>query len=179
MKIKENQAKINEVFTSQSFGNVEETPVRTAYEMSVRENNMQQTTHSAYGRLQSEFLEKILQRIVYILSNAGKIPPLRINGHEITIKFTSPAARIQDAEELESLYTWKEYMADVPMELINAKIKTEDIPQFVANRTGLPASLLRNAAEEEIAVKKMDDARKAGMQAETDAAVPDVLPPTQ
>jgi len=179
VKIKENQAKVNEVFTAQSFGNVEETPVRTAYEMSVRENNMQQTTHSAFGRLQSEFLEVVLARVVYVLGEAGKIPPLTVNGHEITIKFTSPSARVQDAEELEALFTFSEYMAQVPMEIVSAKFKIEEVPKFVAERTGLPASLLRNKAEEKEAVSGMQTAATQATQEQTDASQPNVAPVTE
>lgn len=177
VKIKELQAEVRDVMQSQSFGNIEETPVRTAYEMSVRENDRMQTTHGAYGRLQSELLEPLLNRIVYVLSAAGKIPPLRINGKEITIKFTSPAARVQDAEELLALQEFMMYMENVPQEITSAKFKIEEIPDFVANRTGLPSSMMRNKAEEEIAVKGMQGAAVAGQQMQTDASVPNEAPP--
>lgn len=176
VKIKENQAKINELMTAQSFGNIEETPVRTAYEMSVRENSMQQSSHSAFGRLQTEFLETLLARIVHVLSEAGKIPPLRIDGKEVTIKFTSPSARIQDLEELQALQTFKMYAAEMPPEIVAAKYKIEDEVKFVAERTGLPASMLRNKAEENAAVQGMQQAGMAGAQMQTDANVPNVAP---
>lgn len=182
VKIKENQAKVNELMAAQSFGNVEETPVRTAYEMSVRENAMQQNAHSAFGRLQTEFLESLLSRIVFVLSKAGKIPPLRVNGREVTLKFTSPSARVQDTEELQSLQEFLLYMESQPKEIVSAKFKIEDVPKFVAERTGLPASMMRNKAEEAEAVKGMQQAAMAGKQAETDASQPNVAPaqaPTQ
>jgi len=176
VKIKENQAKINELMTAQSFGNVEETPVRTAYEVSVRENSLQQNSHSAFGRLQTEFLETLLARITFVLSEAGKIPPLRINGKEVTIKFTSPSARIQDVEELQSLQEFRLHTEGLPQEIISAKFKIEEIPKFVAERTGLPASMMRNKAEEDEAVKGMQNAAIAGAQAQTDAQQPNVAP---
>ena len=176
VKIKEMQGEVRDVMQSQSFGNIEETPVRTAYEMSVRENDRKQTAHGAYGRLQAEFLEPLLARIVHVLSEAGKIPPLRINGKEITIKFTSPAARVQDAEELLSLQEFMMYMEGLPQEITSAKFKIEEIPHFVSQRVGLPASMMRNKAEEEKAVAGMQGAALAGQQAITDASQPNVAP---
>ena len=174
IKIKEMQAEVRDVMQSQSFGNVEETPVRTAYEMSVREADRKQTAHGAYGRLQTEFLEPLLSRIVYVLAQVGKIPELKINGKEITIRFTSPAARVQDAEELLSLQEFMMYMEGVPQEITSSKFKIEEIPDFVANRVGLPASMMRNKAEEEVAVKGMQSAAIAGQRAMTDASQPTV-----
>lgn len=176
VKIKELQGDVRDVMQSQSFGNIEETPVRTAYEMSVRENDRMQTTHGAYGRLQTELLEPLLARIVFVLSEAGKIPPLRVNGKEITIKFTSPAARVQDSEELLALQEFMMYMESVPPEITSSKFKIEEIPDFVAQRTGLPASMMRNKAEEEQAVQGMQGAAIKGQQVMTDAAVPNVPP---
>jgi len=172
MKIKELQNTINEVMTAQSFGNVEETPVRTAYEMSVRENSLKQTSHSAFGRLQSEFLETLLARVVYVLAEAGKIQPIRVNGRDITIKFTSPSARVEDAEELQALQTFLMYMENMPPEIVSSKFKIEEVPHFVAERTGLPASMLRNKAEEAKAVDGMKGATAEGMQTAADASVP-------
>ena len=178
IKIKENQAKINELMASQSFGNVEETPVRSAYEMSVRENSMQQNSHSAFGRLQGEFLETVLARIVHVLAAAGKIPPLRVNGKDVTVKFTSPSARIQDTEELQSLQEFLMYMETQPQEVVAAKFKVEEIPKYVAERTGLPASMMRNKAEEAEAVNGMQQAAVAAAQAESNASVPEMAQPT-
>lgn len=174
VKIKENQAKINELMASQSFGNVEETPVRTAYEMSVRENSMQQNSHSAFGRLQTEFIETLLARVVFVLSKAGKIPELKVDSKDVTIKFTSPSARIQDLEELQALQEFKMYAENIPPEILAAKYKIEDEVKFIAQRIGLPVSMLRNKAEEAEAVKGMQQAAVQGQQLQTDASVPNV-----
>ena len=176
VKIKELQGEIKEAMQSQSFGNIEETPVRTAYEMSVRENDRMQTTHGSYGRMQTEFLDPMLRRVVYVLKQAGKIPDVLINGKEITIKFTSPAARVQDAEDLLALQEFLMYMEGQPPEIVSAKFKIEEVPKYVADRVGLPASMMRNKAEEEKAVGDMQNAATIGQQTATDAGVPDVAP---
>jgi len=172
VKIKENQAKINDLMTAQSFGSVEEQPVRTAYEMSVRENAMQQNAHSAFGRLQTEFLEQLLARIVFVLSEAGKIPPLRINGKEITIKFTSPSARVQDTEELQSLQEFMMFMQNMDPALVQEEFKIEKVPEYVASRVGLPSTMLRNKAEKEIKAQEMQQKMAQQQQMMTDASVP-------
>ena len=170
VKIKEMQDVINQVMASQSFGNIEETPVRTATEMSIRNAEMLKNSQAPMGRLQTEFLERLLARVVYVLGQEGKIPPLNINGKELTVKFTSPAARIQDAEELQALQEFRLYMETMPPEVVAAKFKIEEMPKFVADRTGLPASLMRTKLEEEKAVAGMQNAMAVGGQAEQQIA---------
>lgn len=167
VKIKQMEDNINQVMESKSFGNIEETPVRTATEMSIRNSELLKNSQASTGRLQTEFLERILARIVYVLGQAGKIPPLKVNGKEITIKFTSPAARIQDAEELAALQEFRMYTQEMPPEVVAAKFKVEEMPAFVAERTGLPASLMRSKIEEDKAVAGMTNAMAVGGQAES------------
>lgn len=170
VKIKQLEDNVNQIMEAKSFGNIEETPVRSATEMSIRNAEMLKNSQSAMGRLQTEFLETLLARIVYVLGQAGKIPPLTVNGKEITITFTSPAARIQDAEELAALQEFRMYMETLPPEIVSAKFKIEEMPKFVAERTGLPSSMLRTKTEEAEAVQGMKDAMAQGGQAESDLA---------
>ena len=86
------QDTIKKALLSKPFGNIEETPVRTATEMSIRNADLQSTAGSASGRIQTELLERLINRIVAILMEAGKLVPFKVDGKEVTIKFTSPMA---------------------------------------------------------------------------------------
>ncbi len=94
----------NETFLANPYGSIEQTPVRSATEIAAREADLFQSTAAAFGRLQTEFLEKFMKRVVYILKSNGKIPDLKVDGKETTIKFTSPFAKMQGSEHVKILF---------------------------------------------------------------------------
>ena len=108
--IQRKQDSIRKMMMSKPFGNIEETPVRTATEMSIRNADLAQTSMSASGRIQVELLERLIARCVYILSKIGKLPPFKVNGREAAIKFTSPSAKIQDEADLAATLRFMEIM---------------------------------------------------------------------
>lgn len=139
---------INEFMFAQPFGAIQETPVRTATEMGIRNQDLIQTSLSSFGRVQSELLEPLLKRIVDILVTNGKLPPLRVDGKEVTIKFTSPMAKTQDLEELQTFQMYMQNMSMLPPDYLEGTIKLEIVPQYVAEKLGIPQKLLRNEAEQ-------------------------------
>jgi len=140
---------INEFMYAQPFGSIQETPVRTATEMGIRNQDLIQSSLSSFGRMQSEMLEPLIKRVVDILVKNGKLPPLRIDGREVTIKFTSPMAKIQDMEELQNFNQFMQEMAMLPPDYFEGTIKLEDVPQWKAEKMGIPQKLMRNKAEQE------------------------------
>lgn len=153
--IQEYRETINNVMFAQPFGQLSETPVRTATEMGIRQEDLVQTSASAFGRMQSELLEPLLRRVVDILRKQGKIPDMRVDGKEVTIKFTSPMSRSQDQEELGALQQFMQYAQIVPPEQLQMEVKMEDIPKFIADKVSLPMSLMRTAAEKQQITENM------------------------
>lgn len=139
---------INEFMFAQPFGSIQETPVRTATEMGIRNQDLIQTSLSSFGRTQSELLEPLIKRIVDILVKNGKLPPLRVDGKEVTIKFTSPMAKIQDLEELQNFQMYMQSMAMLPPDYIEGSIKLDEIPRWTAEKMGIPQMLIKNKAEQ-------------------------------
>lgn len=138
---------INEFMFAQPFGAIQETPVRTATEMGIRNQDLIQTSLSSFGRMQSEMLEPMIKRVVDILVKNGKLPPLRIDGREVTIKFTSPMAKVQDMEEIQNFNQYMQMMGTLPPDYFEGVIKLEDVPQYIAEKMGIPQKLLRTKAE--------------------------------
>lgn len=147
--IQEYRELINNVMFAQPFGQLSETPVRTATEMGIRQEDLVQTSASAFGRMQSELLEPLLKRVVDILKKQGKIPDFRVDGKEVTIKFTSPMSRTQDMEELAAVQQFVQSIAQFGPEQIQVSVKMEDLPRFIADKLGVPQSLLRSKQEQQ------------------------------
>lgn len=159
------QDSIRRTMMSKPFGNIEETPVRTATEMSIRNADLAETSQSASGRIQNELLERLIARCVYVLSKAGKLPDFKVNGREAAIKFTSPSAKIQDEVDLATTLRFMEIMQTLPQELLYMTIKVEDIPKEVANYLGVDNKLLLTEAEKTQKKSEMQQAQAAAAEA--------------
>lgn len=154
------QESIRSVMISKPFGSINETPVRTATEMSIRDADMQATTGSATGKLQTELLSRLLNQVVKILVKLGKLVPMKIDGKEVTIKFTSPMARQQDSDEIMQFMKTVEIMQMFPPEIIAREVKMEDAPGYIIDKMGVPKSFKRSDIEK----KQYDEKQQAMMQ---------------
>ena len=142
------QDTIRKAMLSKPFGNIEDTPVRSATEMSIRNADLQSSSGSAAGRLQTELLERLISNIVDILMKAGKIVPMKIDGKEVTIKFTSPMARQQDSDEIATVIQTMEMMQFLPPEIVQQKLKVEEVPHYLVDKMGLPSKFKRSELEQ-------------------------------
>jgi len=155
------QESIRTVMISKPFGSIQDTPVRTATEMSIRDADTQATSGSATGKLQTELLERLLNQVVKVLVRLGKLVPMKIDGKEITIKFTSPMARQQDADEIMQFLKTIEIMGMLPPEVVAREIKMNEAPGYIVDKMGIPKTFKRSDLEKQEYDKQM----QAQMQA--------------
>jgi len=142
------RANINDALLSNQLGPVE-GPTKSATEISIRQQELVQTAGATFGRLQTELLEKVVRRGVYILQRLGKIPEFKVDGKEVTLRYESPLARAQDAEEIQNITRWIELGGALGPEIFMGAAKVEDIPKELGELLGVPASLSRDDAEKE------------------------------
>jgi hypothetical protein len=160
--IRNYQDQIRRALLSKPFGSIEETPVRSATEMSMRNSEQAASTLSASSRVQSELLERIVANSIQILKKAGKVSEFSVNGREVKIKFVNPATRQQDESTLAAYGRFMEFMAVFPPEIVAQKIKVEDIPVGIYDTLGLPMSGKRD--EEEIEEMQAAQAQQQAAQ---------------
>lgn len=141
------QDTIRKSFLSKPFGNIEDTPVRSATEMSMRNAELASASLASSSRIQSELLERIVSNCVNILKKAGKLPDFRVNGREVKIKFVNPATRQQDESTLAAYSRFIEIAQAFPPEMIMQNIKVDMIPEEIAQALGLPNKVVRTASE--------------------------------
>lgn len=159
--LKSYQDAIRQAMMSKPFGNIEESPVRSATEMSIRNTDLQAVQGSAAGRLQTELLERLISNVADVLIKAGKLQPMKIDGKMVTIKFTSPMAVLQDSDEITTFMQGYEILAGLDPNEVKRAIKTEDAPEFIWDKLGLPNSLKRD----EQGKAEFDENMKAQMEA--------------
>jgi hypothetical protein len=123
-----------------------EGPVKSATEISVADRNRLWAMGGEYARIQAEGLAKIIARGCFILAKKGLIPELKINGHDVAVKYTSPFSTTQNSTDLMNLQkTLQTLMGLGPQAgpaAIQAGLVVKDIPAYVARLNGVPESLI-------------------------------------
>jgi hypothetical protein len=114
-----------------------------------------------FGRIQAELLAPIIARCVWILKKRGKMPDIKIDGKQVTLKYVSPLARAQDQEDLLALSQSLELMGaaaaaggEAAQQAIALGYKFNMLPAWTSKRTGLDATLIRSEEEQQAAVQK-------------------------
>lgn len=147
MLVNEIKQRINEHMLVEPFGNINDTSVRSATEMNIRQNDFIQTSVASFSRLQTELLSKIVNKVIYILKKNGKIPEMTVDGKEVKVKYSSPIAKMQGIEEIQNFTQFMEIMQTVPPDVIQTAIKFDKIPDYIADALSMDKSLLRNDEE--------------------------------
>lgn len=147
-------------------------PVRTATEISIRNSEMLKNSGAQLGRLKSEWIEMVIARVVDILRADGKLPKeLIVDGKSVSIKHTSPLAKIEDQEDLQGMQTYFSLMgqAEAYSEgLFALSTKLENFPTWLANKIGGFEELIRSPTESAELSKQAVEAEQAKMQQEAD-----------
>ena len=87
-------------------------------------------------------------RGIDILAGLGRLPPLNVNGEEVTIKHVSPLAKAEDIEDFQNILTWAQSnIGIVGPEVFMGSVKVENFPQVTSEMLGIPAELVRTEAE--------------------------------
>lgn len=91
---------INKALYNETLGRREGTPI-SATEVAERMAEMSRQLGSTYGRLRSEFVDPVIQRVVFLLTRQGRLDlPALPNGRELKIVPTSPLSRAQRNEDI-------------------------------------------------------------------------------
>jgi hypothetical protein len=91
----------------------------------------------------------------------GKIPPMRIDGKEVTIKFTSPMSRSQDNEDIQNVLSFVQSAQMIGPEAFMASVKVDAIPKLLAEKMGIPLELIRTEEEIQEMAAKAEEMMKA------------------
>lgn len=129
-----------------------EGPVKSATEISVADRNRLWAMNGEYTRIQAELLARIISRGVHILQKKGLMASFRLDGRVAAVKYTSPFATTQNADELMGLQKTIQTilgMGQAGMTALSQGLKVEDIPAFVARLNGVSEKLIMTQADKE------------------------------
>jgi len=156
---------INKVLFAEPYGGMD-SPTKTATEMAMRGQELVMDAGSAFSRLQTEFIEKIIRRATYILRKNGKIADFKVDGKEVTIKHTSPLARAQDQEDIMAVQQFMEMAGALGPEVFALGTKLEDMPGYIGQKLGIDQKLLRSEEERQELQQRAAEAMEEQTQQE-------------
>ena len=129
------------------LGNPDRTPA-SATEVAERMADLSRRIGSAFGRLQAELVQPVLQRVVYILKKQGRIELPTINGREVKVRSVSPLAQAQANQDITSVARFLELVQGrFGPEITNILINSEETAVYLAKKFGVPDNLIRDLNE--------------------------------
>jgi len=100
---------------------------------------------AAFGRLQAELVQPVLQRVIYILKKQGRIEVPTINGREVKVRSVSPLAQAQANQDISSVARFIEMVGTgFGPEMLQLLIDGEQTAIYLAKKFGVPESLIRD-----------------------------------
>jgi len=135
---------IKKALYNDMLGNPDKTPA-TATEVAERMADLSRRMGAAFGRLQSELVQPVLQRVIYILKKQGRIEVPSVNGREVKVRATSPLAQAQANQDISSVARFLELVGGVfGPEMLQMLIDGEATAIHLAKKFGVPESLIRD-----------------------------------
>ena len=143
------RSNIKRALYNDMLGDPNKTPA-SATEIAERMADLSRRIGSAFGRLQAEMVQPILQRVVYILKKQGRIDLPTINGREVKVKSVSPLAQAQANQDISSVSRYLQLVGGTfGPEVLNLLIRSDDVAVYLAKKFGVPDSLVRDGVERE------------------------------
>ncbi len=146
--LKDMRTNIKKALYNDMLGQPNQKTPMSATEVAERMADLSRQIGSAFGRLQAELVNPVLQRVVYILKKQGRIKIPVINGREIKIRSSSPLAQAQQQQDVATLDRFLGLIqARVGPQLLNILIKQDVAAKFIAKKLGVPEELIRSNEE--------------------------------
>ena len=154
-------------------------PRMTATEVVERTERTLRLLGPTLGRLQSEFLGPMIERIYGVLVRAGRLPdpPESISELELKIEYVSPLARAQRQTETQGIMRTLEFIGPIAgMDPQAAQIiKGADTVRHIAELNGVPPMLLKSDDDLMAEMQAQQQAQAAQQQMMQGAEVMDMM----
>lgn len=153
---------IKRAMYSDQFAPVDQTPM-SATEVALRQQDLAERIGASFGRLQNEFVVPVIQRVAWLLKEAGKIELPAINGKLIKVEPISPLARSQRNEDIMAIDRYLgQIVAYYGQEALMVLTKPADVSNLLAELHGVPKKIVPTA--EEVKAKLAEAAQMAQQQ---------------
>ena len=151
-----------------------EGPTKSATEVSIRQQELMSDIGSSFGRLQMEFINKLIKRAIDILQRNGKVAPIKVGNQLVNIKVISPLAQQQDMDEVNKLAQFVQFASMVGEDALRIGLDLEAFPEHIAKLLGVDPELVRDKQEREAMKQQMQEEAQMAQAAEAAAQNPEM-----
>ncbi len=135
---------IKKALFNETLGSPDTTPM-SATEVAQRMADLSRQIGSAFGRLQVEFVNRVLQRVIFILKKRGLIELPTVNGREVKIVATSPLSQAQAVEDINAVDSWLGLVGrHYGPQMVNLYTDGAQVAEYTAKKFGVPERLRRD-----------------------------------
>lgn len=122
--------------------------VRSPTEILERIRELAQDIGAPFSRLNSEMLKPLANRVMSIMTKRGiQEFPLKLDGKAVSVMPTSPLAKEQNLNDLESAVQWLQMVQAIGPEVLMGTVKVEDFAEWSAEKLGVETELVRDEGE--------------------------------
>ena len=141
-------------------------PTKTATELALRQRNLAEEIGPAFTRMQQEFLDPLLQRVMTVLEEKGLIEKVRINGHEVQVTYKSPLVTAQGEQDVQGFMKYYQVLQAVQgPEAALVNINPVKFPQWTASKLGVDPLILNDEEHmQEFYASQSEKAQELEMQ---------------
>ena len=130
---------------------------RSATEIVQRMKELSQNLGSAYGRLITEAMTPLVRRILEVMDQMDIIDlPLEVNGLQVRVVPTSPLAQSQNMDDMDAVLQFAQ-IAQAFGPAGQMAINQEEMLTYIAEKMGVPQTLLNSPEEKEMIMQQMQD----------------------
>ena len=117
-----------------------------------RIKELQQDIGSPFGRIMSEFIRPLFQKLLNALARKGVLAtpdgkPFKVNGAFMDIQVMSPLAQGQNLSDLQRAVQWAQINQGINPQGFMLGAKFEEFPAWTAEKLGVDKALVRSKAE--------------------------------
>jgi len=149
------RSQIRRTMFAMDFGPDSAKTPRSATEITERSSNQAGRISSPFARLMNEYIEPLIDRVVYILKERGLVQLPKRNGKDVQIISRSPLARAQRMEEVYNLQQFYSVLAGIYNVAAPAFLKEQETAGYLASRLEIPEDLLTDEDEREAAMQQI------------------------
>ena len=163
---------IKKALYMETLGRPEGTPM-SATEVSERMADLSRQIGSSFGRLQTEFVNPLLRRVIRILTKQGRIALPRIDGREVKVVPRSPLAQAQHQQDVADVTRFNEIIGmTFGPQMLNMIVKQDEVAKYLAAKMNLPEKLIRDAAEQQQLANQLQNLSQQGNIGQDDMGQP-------
>lgn len=147
--VEQMRGEIKRALFDEPLGNMQQDArIQTAQEVVERVADLSRRVGSSFGRLQAEMVQPLIRRILYILRRQGRIRMPTLSSRVVEVSMNSPIGRTQGTSEVVAIQRLNQVLAEMfGPGAANLIIKKADVSEALADRLGVPLTLINSPSE--------------------------------